>query len=220
MMRIASTLLAALLLAATLISVVASRPRTPAVACTGGGDPLEWATEHADRIVIGDAVNDDGQFQVVESFIGDPGTALDVGAGSRVADPALSATQSSPMVTNCAGSFAPRYIAGRRYLLFVDYIDTGFPLVRIVLPVDGIEVITGDPLLTSSNNGTLYMGVGLYQAFFEGFAQKTYGDEIVYLDAGRVPLSIVIAAISSLRPTMTIVPPETGTAGLAAGRTQ
>lgn len=121
-------------------------------------------------------------------------------------------------ISSCTpDAFVPRYEIDAQYLVFSRIDATGgtaYEFVQGVFRVDGDQVVLDDPKLNMANQGLLYMQGDLYRRYFADVAADITND-FVYVTAPNVPLSSMLAAVGSLRgETPTILPPETGLAGL------
>ena len=124
----------------------------------------------------------------------------------------------SPSTCSFLG-FVPRYVEGRRYLLFIKHIPNERAYISAEFPVEGDELINGDRLLTQANTGFLYMSPATYARYFDGVPTSMSNVEYVYLADGGVALdTIEKAVLGFLGMEARIAPPDTGSAGLASGR--
>jgi hypothetical protein len=74
-------------------------------------------------------------------------------------------------------------------------------------------------LLNAASQGFLQTEEGTFERYFPGIPFDG-GNGVSYPTSNRVPLAALIAATASLRGDTTITPPDAGSAGLKAGRTQ
>jgi len=123
--------------------------------------------------------------------------------------------------TSCGlGDFTSRFALGVRYLVFARDDGNGTGLYVISrLPIDGNDVVLDDPLAPFGSSPVANVTATLYHRFFEGIRAEvddTRGFAKITVD--RVPLAAVLRAVAFLRGDPSISPPETGSAGLAAGR--
>jgi hypothetical protein len=77
-------------------------------------------------------------------------------------------------------------------------------------------VLLDDPELQRSLNGLLLMQPATADRYFSGVERQPQSG---FLTAPNVPLDMVLRAVAGLRGDPRIAPPDTGSAGLAAGRT-
>lgn len=108
---------------------------------------------------------------------------------------------------SCAGSRPVTYALGTRYVVFGNGANGVFA-TGVRVNVEGDDAVFG--------TGGLSMTEAAYHRYFEGLA-ATIEQGYARLTVERMPLATLARAIRAARRG-TIVPPETGSAGLASGR--
>lgn len=125
------------------------------------------------------------------------------------------------LYTTCGlGEFTFRFEQGVRYLVFARDFGNGSGLITISrLPIDGNDVVLVDPSAPFGSSPLAYPTASLYHRFFEGvLAEVDDARGFAHISAERVPLSAVLRAVAYIRGDASIAPPDTGSAGLASGR--
>lgn len=112
-----------------------------------------------------------------------------------------------PSRSSCDGIHPAPYVEGARYVVFGFGFEGAFSTF-MPIPVDGDDAIFGQ--------GGLSMREGSYHRYFEGLPAEIR-DGVAWLTVERMPLATLARAIVAARRGV-IVPPETGSAGLARGR--
>lgn len=119
-------------------------------------------------------------------------------------------------VNSCGLQRAPLYENMTRYLAVLQATDAMYTIRRY--PIDGDDVVI------DQGYGQLAFFEPTYRRYFGGIAAdiQEYGDEsgrrYATITAERVPLTRMLAAFRGIRGAPRVIPPETGTAGLAARR--
>lgn len=157
---------------------------------------------------------------VVRQISGAPASTVEVDAGSRaVVERAVRDIEARQVITDCAPDrFVPHFALGQRYLVFAYRDETGQLTTRQLYPVEGDTLLLQDAALIRAGLSGLAMLPGTYRAFFAD-QPADVGRDIALLRGDRVPLSEMIRAVQALRVGgVSIGPPDTGSAGLAAQR--
>lgn len=112
-----------------------------------------------------------------------------------------------PNTNSCAGGRPVSYTRGARYVVYGHAVDGGFA-TDIRIPVEGDDAVFG--------TRGLAMTEAAYHRYFEGLPAEIE-DGYARVTVDRMPLATLARAIRVARRG-TIVPPETGSAGLASRR--
>jgi hypothetical protein len=114
-----------------------------------------------------------------------------------------------------------RYVEGRNFLVIAEEADGDGLNTLLRWEIDGDDVVLNDPDEHVDHRSPLVVSRETYDRhfagaeglFYEGVPQEGY----VLIHEERAPLASVLAAIAGVRGVV-ITPPDTGSAGLAAGR--
>ncbi len=112
-----------------------------------------------------------------------------------------------PIRTSCDGMHPLAYAAGARYVVFGNEANGAFA-TGVRINVEGDDAVFG--------TGGFSMTEAAYHRYFEGLA-ATIEQGYAQLTVERMPLATLARAIRAARRGV-IVPPATGSAGLASGR--
>lgn len=112
-----------------------------------------------------------------------------------------------PFRSSCEGLHPEAYQTGERYVVFGLIVNGGFT-TNTRISVDGDDAVFGA--------GGLAMTEAAYHRYFDGLPVKIE-EGYARLTVERMPLSTLARAVGAARGRV-IVPPETGSAGLASGR--
>lgn len=157
------------------------------------------------------------ELSVVRAYAGVAPAHLRIDTRARAdLEQRLREIEATRLFSNCTPDrFVARYVVGRRYLVFATEPAHGDIETAALYPVEGDNIVLRDPLLRQSYLGELSMVAKTYRQYFSSLPtyEGSYG-----LAADRVPLASVLRAVAFLRGDPSIAPPDTGSAGLAAGR--
>jgi hypothetical protein len=157
------------------------------------------------------------ELQLVHSYAGAAPARVTIDTTTRVEVEREIRVFESGSISDCAPDrFAARYVPGRRYLVFANEVTPGDNETLALFPIEGDNIVLHDPLLATSLLGELYMTQGTYDRYFSTVERYDAGYGIA---APTVPLATVLRAIAGLRGEPSVAPPDTGSGGMAALRT-
>jgi hypothetical protein len=159
------------------------------------------------------------RLRVIEAYHGTPVQTIDVDWERRALyEEYLRSLHALPpgSVNPCPPLAPMTYTSGTRYLVVLGHPSTDGLVTTMQFPIDGDDVVLGRKTPTGEEFANFPVRRATYDRYFSGM-EAVFADDYATITELRMPLSTMLAAIAGVRGVV-ITPPDTGSAGLAAGR--
>ncbi len=156
---------------------------------------------------------------VVQVYIGQPEPRFVIDGSARASYERELRGVEAGFRSPCGPWPAARYVEGGRYLVLVGRSTQGDYITYRRLRVEGDDIALHEDVYGSQYVSGLQMQGVTYRRYFAGVAARIdQGTDYDYatITADRLPLMMLVHAITDIRNGTSIAPPETGNAGLAA----